>query len=312
MRNFIGNNGLIWFVGVVEDRHDPIELGRVRVRAFGWHTDDKAKIPTEELPWAIPMSGIDSASVSGVGKSPTGMVEGTWVFGFFMDGKRAQEPAVIGTIATMPSEKADVVKGFNDPNGLYPRYTDESDVNKLARGLKEPKHISDEIKNDFSEIKEPAEPFAAKYPYNHVTETESGHIKEYDDTAGKERIREWHKTGTFYEIHPDGTKVEHIVKDNYQIIAGNNAIHVKGNVDVFIDANTNITVSGNLTALVKKNADITINENLTALVNKDAEITVDGNTTLKVGKNFDASIGGTCTMKSGGNMKFTAPKIDIN
>ena len=70
MRNFIGRNGFTWFVGVVEDRNDPIELGRVRVRAFGWHTDDKGAIPTDSLPWAVMINSIDSASVSGVGKSP--------------------------------------------------------------------------------------------------------------------------------------------------------------------------------------------------------------------------------------------------
>ena len=66
MRNFIGRDGFTWFVGVVEDRNDPVELGRVRVRAFGWHTEDKEKIPTDSLPWAQVMNGIQSASVSGL------------------------------------------------------------------------------------------------------------------------------------------------------------------------------------------------------------------------------------------------------
>ena len=35
------------------------------------------------------------------------------------------------------------------------------------------------------------------YPKNHVYETESGHIKEFDDTEGAERIHEYHKSGTF-------------------------------------------------------------------------------------------------------------------
>ena len=37
------------FIGVVEDRNDPLSLGRCRVRAFGIHTEDKAMIPTEDL-----------------------------------------------------------------------------------------------------------------------------------------------------------------------------------------------------------------------------------------------------------------------
>ena len=44
----------------------------------------------------------------------------------------------------------------------------------------------------------------ANYPLNKVYETETGHFKEYDDTEGKERIREQHKSGTFYEMDKDG------------------------------------------------------------------------------------------------------------
>ena len=42
------------------------------------------------------------------------------------------------------------------------------------------------------------------YPDNKVYETESGHYKEYDDTPGAERIKESHKSGTYYEINKDG------------------------------------------------------------------------------------------------------------
>ena len=76
----------VWAVGVVEDRHDPEKLGRLRVRVYGYHTDDKEKIKTEDLFWAAVVSPIQSSSFGGVGFSPTGILEGTTVFGFFMDG----------------------------------------------------------------------------------------------------------------------------------------------------------------------------------------------------------------------------------
>ena len=85
-QSFMGKNGFVWFYGVVEDRHDPLYLGRVRVRCIGWHTDDKTSgsgIPTDDLPWADVINPITSASMSGIGRSPTGMVPGTHVFGFF-------------------------------------------------------------------------------------------------------------------------------------------------------------------------------------------------------------------------------------
>ena len=47
MANYMGKDGFIWWQGVVEDRHDPLYLGRCRVRILGWHTDNKAEMPTE-------------------------------------------------------------------------------------------------------------------------------------------------------------------------------------------------------------------------------------------------------------------------
>ena len=37
------------------------------------------------MPWAHPMNPVTSATVSGLGQTPLGMVEGTWVVGFFQD-----------------------------------------------------------------------------------------------------------------------------------------------------------------------------------------------------------------------------------
>jgi hypothetical protein len=88
----------IWWVGVVEDRNDPEKLGRCKVRIFGYHTEDKTILPTDDLPWAIPIQPINSASVSGIGFTPVGIVTGTWVTGWFLDGEDKQQPVMLGTI----------------------------------------------------------------------------------------------------------------------------------------------------------------------------------------------------------------------
>lgn len=93
-------DGFNWWIGVVEDRLDPEKQGRCRVRIFGYHTDDKEVLPTEDLPWAIPIQPITSAGISGIGTTPLGPVTGTWVIGFFLDGDDMQQPAMLGTIAT--------------------------------------------------------------------------------------------------------------------------------------------------------------------------------------------------------------------
>ena len=135
MAEFMGKAGFQWFVGVVEDRKDPQTLGRLRVRCLGYHTEGLDKLPTADLPWAHVMNPITSATVSGLGQSPLGAVEGTWVVGFFQDGGDAQQPIIIGTLPGVPSELPDIgsKKGFQDAvNGAYPKYKNETDVNRLS------------------------------------------------------------------------------------------------------------------------------------------------------------------------------------
>ena len=122
-------NKFVWWTGVVEDREDPEKLGRCRVRIFGYHTEDTSLLPTSDLPWAIPIQSTTSAATSGVGHTPVGIVPGTWVVGWFLDGEEAQRPLMIGTIAGKPdpsvsaiakqtqdTKLAGVVKA---PNGSY-------------------------------------------------------------------------------------------------------------------------------------------------------------------------------------------------
>lgn len=120
-QDFMGKEGFVWWYGVVEDRKDPLYIGRVKVRCVGFHTDNKADIPTEDLPWAQIILPVTSASISGIGTSPTGIVEGSHVFGFFRDGHEAQEPVVLGTCVGIPSTIANQKRGFFDPRKLKER-----------------------------------------------------------------------------------------------------------------------------------------------------------------------------------------------
>ena len=146
-QNFLGLDGFIWFYGVVEDRNDPYFIGRVRVRCFGHHTGDIIELPTEDLPWAQVMLPVTSAGISGIGQSPTGLVEGSHVFGFFRDGEARQEPVVMGSLPGYPAKsplveqgiytqeqqnQVDRLNGFADPNGVYPKYTGAPDTSQLA------------------------------------------------------------------------------------------------------------------------------------------------------------------------------------
>ena len=76
---FMGQDGFVWFVGVVEDRDDPERIGRVRVRCLGFHTEDLDKLPTADLPWAHVMHPVTDPSMHGMGNTPSFLVEGAWV-----------------------------------------------------------------------------------------------------------------------------------------------------------------------------------------------------------------------------------------
>jgi hypothetical protein len=102
--SMFGKN-LLWWVGTVEDRgtgqfsgkKDELKLGRLKVRIHGHHTEDKSVLPTKDLPWCDVATPMTSASISGVGHSPTGITEGSKVYGFFWDSEGGQYPVAVGS-----------------------------------------------------------------------------------------------------------------------------------------------------------------------------------------------------------------------
>jgi hypothetical protein len=96
--NFSGKNGFIWWVGIVENRLDPLAMGRCQVRILGWHNTDKAQLPTEGLPWAHPMYAINTSRIFSSPKL------NDWIVGFFLDGETAQQPVMIGFLPGMISK----------------------------------------------------------------------------------------------------------------------------------------------------------------------------------------------------------------
>ena len=340
----MGKDGFTWFVGVVEDRNDPKKLGRLRVRCLGYHAKELNKLPTADLPWAHVMNPITSATVSGVGHTPLGAVEGTWVVGFFIDGPDAQQPMIIGTLPGVPKDLPvkDAVNGFQDYiNANYPKYK-ESDVNRLARNDTDLPHSTltlrkadrdlavgtaqvDGVFNGVAQIpadldtensgqwNEPETEYAATYPRNHVMETEGGHLKEYDDTPGKERIHERHASGSGYEIFADGTKITRVKQDNYNIISNDEYCHIQGNSRETIDKGVRIRVNAlgqsgnNYNVEVGQGSNVNIevnggNINLTTLGSgQDAgDININASRDLKiqVGRNMTMDVIETITETS--------------
>lgn len=266
---YLGLNGFVWWIGIVEDNNDPLRSGRVKVRCLEWHTKDKSILPTEDLPWAQIMMPANNASNSGIGHSPNGIINGSWVIGFFLDGHDAQRPLVMGSIPGIPSDEPNPNIGFNDPDGVYPNKVNEPDTNRLARndqdGLEGYESFQHEViqkKEDDREqnirianaqqtYNQPASKYFPFYPHNQVFETTGGHIKEYDSTPGSERIHEYHKSGSFYEIDATGNKVTKVKGRNYSITANSEFVYIKGSCFLTIDQNCYTHIGGNWDIYVK-------------------------------------------------------------
>lgn len=445
-----------WFIGVVEDRDDPKKLGRCRVRAFGYYDGE---IPVEDLPWAMVLQSTDSAAKAGVGSAPVGFQVGTHVVGFFADGKNAQTPIIMGSLAGAPEGEPDTnrltrgeeleqtvvqekkdsaitseaaggiqsglsaaaslqnkigaqmssVKSsmssvkdsfaaigdasiMTDLNSISQLVTQIATAPAMAKSLQsqlegqiasvrgrvdmlknmDPEayvkglagmqtrdvessiralqnldfdsvlgslqsipmaisqvgRLTDSIKamgdigNIVSSIKglsraipnigsitalgrtislanvwsEPPTPAAPQYPLNKIMETEGGHIQEFDSTPGAERYHQYHPAGTFTEVHPDGTTVDKVVKDNYRVVMGDDYLHVEGNVKVNILGNATVVVNG------------------------DATTTVAGNKTDVIKGDYSVAVGGNYSLASGGainesaNAQFAvkALRVDLN
>ncbi|CAM0000728.1 baseplate hub subunit and tail lysozyme [Vibrio phage D479] len=327
----MGMDGFKWFQGVVEDRMDPLKLGRLRVRMVGLHPEKKSSIQgirTEELLWCHPMQPITDAAMNGIGQTPLGVVEGTWVFGFFRDCQLMQDPVIIGTVGGIPEDAPVGSRGFNDPNEKYPKsdFLTEPDTNRLARNEKidqtivQAKRDTEEAdiptagyNADGTSYNEPTTPYNASYPFNHVHESESGHVSEIDDTAGSERLHTYHRTGTFEEIHPDGSKVTKVVGDDYEIVVKDKKCYVKGNLNVTVIGDANVYVQGNVTQQVdgnyeqhiKGDVDQHVEGNVTQTVDLNVTETVHGNVTQQVDGNVTSTIDGDVNQTISGGTGLT-------
>ena len=334
--NNFTNNAFRWFTGVVEDVRDPEEKGRVKVRCYGYHSDSRADIPTEDLPFAHVMMPITSASVSGIGQSATGVLPGSWVVGFFRDGEACQDPLILGTIpSSTPATKNPVETGFCDKSGANPREPGEVDNPKGSRSDYTDSHSFRTKVEMYEKTKETISvgPFdlgqgpiqeariprmkvlrdnkddayfvnqewmtthplvntRPQYPDCHTTEYKSGHTVEYDDTLGKERILDLHKSGTYQEVDAKGNKTTIVNGDDYQVIFKDHKVSVKGSCSLTVDGdcrtkirgNHHLEVEGDYSMYVHGSVYKKIGLSEFSEISSDVQENINGKVTKRVGK----------------------------
>ena len=248
-------NTFVWWQGRVEDRDDPLEIGRCRVRILGFHSQDKGEIPVDGLPWAYPAMPINSRP----GDPPVGPVVGTWVMGFFRDGNDAQEPVMTHIIDSGYKTEDDSAPPESAPSwgGKREISTDEINTNRLARGETDDTYVSDYKAGETFEgtntaggtaptLTYPDLGYNASYPHNKVEESQSGHVSEVDDTPGSERLTNVHKSGTFEVIKGDGARVVKIVGEDFEMVLSNKTLKVSGNLNIVSDGDINFKAGGSI------------------------------------------------------------------
>ena len=228
------------------------------------------------------------------------------------------------------------VLGFRDPNMKYPLYYDEPDTNRLARHEEINKTVV--YKKEAAQLKgiEVADgstwdqspiPYNTQYPFNHVMQTESGHILEFDDTPNSERIHLYHKSGTFTEIDANGTQVNRIIGDGYEILERNGYVQVNGSLNVTIDGAHNVLVKNALNLIVNGLTTVNIFNDTVMNVSGDMSLSVGGAFTLKAnsivmesdtsinalaaGGAFNIEASGEASVKAGGNAKLDGSQVHL-
>lgn len=353
--DFMGLNNFVWWFGVVENRIDPLNLGRCQVRCFGWHTEDINQIPLADLPWAHPIVPFGVNNVH----PPT---EGSMVFGFFADGQEGRYPILMGTVPGIPTELRNPNSGFADPwtaaakavqafprklanskitvtgagpkiaDGTPLRYPDvlnEPTTPKLARpdrveangaysgirsssianttidfqrknrvvGIRSAKYTTAsklttgglKATTQYTTWDEPFPSYNAKYPFNKVTETESGHAFELDDTPQFERVQLSHRTGSTLEFLPSGSVKLKSFNNKYDVVMGDNKSYTNGAKDDVVQGSMFLRVNGKLLIQcsgfeIVSDGDIDLKGNKVNITSSEFNVFSSGNIKLQAGK----------------------------
>jgi hypothetical protein len=363
---------LEFFIGDVEKILDPLYIGRVKVRVYGDHTLDTEILPTDDLPWATVLNDIHSHSTTGKGQTPLGLRIGSKVVGFYLDAAK-QRPVVLGAIAGKDDVNTLAINYTEPGVGYIPdpeneedpipdvtlehpslterkaaRLNENDEVIQVATPIADKKDIEvfGGIVGTVPEIineawSQPEIPYMAEYPDNHIYESTTGHLFEFDDTIdisdpilpiSKQRIHLRHTIGTGIEIHPTGVRVDTTVADAYDIIDGNHYAHIKSNESITINGalkilvNTNKETGNDYTIQVDDggNVNVQVDDGQINLVTggdgNDINLYSSGDINMRAKQdinmralgNVNEDIEGNQTTQVTGNIDIDAARIDMN
>jgi len=167
--------------------------------------------------------------------------------------------------------------------------------------------------NTTTEIKQPPSAYAAVYPFNHVYESESGHLIEIDDTPTKERLHWYHRSGTFTEFHPKGIRTDRTNAHRYNIVMGNQESIISGTEKKVVenDSFTKVTkgkhlVIGNDFVVTSDNGDIILGAPSGHVVLSGQTTVIDAKNTLMLNAPTIVRSNATAVDRFKGNQTISA------
>lgn len=219
--------------------------------------------------------------------------------------------------------------GFSDPNGKFPSVTQEGSSNRLVRAQsvtrsiltkKIAARVTDVRTANKFEWSQPKNSYNAVYPFNQVRQTESGHIQEFDDTPGSERIHTYHKSGTYEEIDPNGSRINRIVGDDFEILERNGHVLIKGSCNVTIMGDSRLRIERDAWIDIKGDLETKVMGNMKSVVDGKVEIDALGlvdvltkeNISLRSEKQINILSSKDINIGSGGNVNITGKNIYLD
>jgi len=129
---FLGGS-FYWFIGQVADdstwreNQNPGKFEeisempawgyRYKVRIIGHHDQDESDITAEQLPWAQVMYPVTAGTGHGGSYQSPAIKQGSFVFGFFLDGKDQQTPIIMGCLGNNAKTKLERKQGTEGSGG---------------------------------------------------------------------------------------------------------------------------------------------------------------------------------------------------
>jgi len=154
---FLGGS-FYWFIGQVADdstwreNQNPGKFEEVsempawgyryKVRIIGHHDQEESDVTAEELPWAQVMYPVTAGTGHGGSYQSPAIKQGSFVFGFFLDGKDQQTPIIMGCLGNNAKTKLERKQGTEAGGGK--NFTPISFFSKMIKEEPvEQKHLKD-------------------------------------------------------------------------------------------------------------------------------------------------------------------------